>query len=72
MADLYGDRAIQEAIERLAEAMASQDPRLDRQEVQDVLRGYVEDLMTDPGEGEPPEAVEPPPPGPPPDAEAPA
>jgi hypothetical protein len=82
MSDPYRNRAIQEAIEQLAEAVVSQEPRLDWQEVQKVLRGTVEDLMGDPGriEGElagtvgpPPEAQrESPPPGPPPDANPPA
>ena len=81
MSELYGDRAIQEAIEQLTEAVVGQEPRLDRQEVQNVLRGTVTQLVGEPGiEGElagtvapPPETQrEPPPPGPPPDANAPA
>ncbi len=81
MSDPHRDRAIQEAIEQLTAAVVGQEPRLDRQEVQNVLRGTVAQLVGEPGtEGElsgtvgpPPEAQrEAPPPGPPPDANAPA
>ena len=82
MIDPYTDRAIQEAIEQLAEAVLSRQPSLDWQEVQKALRGTVEDLMSEPGriEREPSGTVEPPPeaqresppPGPPPDANPPA
>jgi len=87
MSDPYGDRVIQDAIEQLAQTVVSQEPTLDWQEVQKVLRATVEDLMSEPGriEGEPPRTVgptvvgsslearrEPPPPGPPPDANPPA
>ena len=81
MLDPHGDRAIQEAIEQLAEAMTGQESGLDRQEVQRALRGTVEELMGSPGiEGDLPSAGEPPPearrdsppPGPPPDANPPA
>lgn len=82
MADPYTDRAIQEAIAQLAEAVISREPSLNWQEVQKVLRGTVEDLMSEPGRierelprtvGSPPDARrESPPPGPPPDANPPA
>ena len=81
MPDSYRDRAIQETIEQLTEAVVGQEPKLDRQEVQNVLKGTVAQLMSEPGiEGElsgmvnpPPRARrEAPPPGPPPDANAPA
>jgi hypothetical protein len=85
MSDLYGDRAIQEAIETLAEALVRQEPSLDWREVQQALRATVEELMNESQiEVEPPKAVGPtvglspetrresPPPGPPPDANPPA
>jgi hypothetical protein len=81
MSDPYGDRAIQDAIEQLTEAVVGQEPKLDRQEVQNVLRGTVAQLVGEPGRAAelsgavepPPEARrEAPPPGPPPDANAPA
>jgi hypothetical protein len=85
MSDLYGDRAIQEAIEQLAEAVVRQEPSLDWREVQQALRATVEELMSESQiEDEPPKTVAPtvgpspearresPPPGPPPDANPPA